>query len=98
MRLWQANWRDNNPEAYTEKLAWGRLFDASRRANDPRYQFRKHLHHCLIRHTWAPEELTWKTHVPVVYEEKVFRQCAGCDRLPQGGGLRLWYVYPMQAM
>ncbi|KAG9659223.1 hypothetical protein KCU95_g19788, partial [Aureobasidium melanogenum] len=37
------------------------------------------------------EGLIWKTHVPILYKEKVKHTCVGCGYPPRGG-LKLWYV------
>jgi hypothetical protein len=86
------NWGAQNPEAYKKSREKGLLRDVRRYANDPRFHFLKRLS-LLARHAWFREELPRKAHKPVLYEEKVPKQCAGCDRKHWGGGLKLWYVY-----
>jgi hypothetical protein len=83
MRLANKNWRAQNPEAYKKSREKGLLRDVRRYANDPRFPFLKCLS-LLARYAWFREELPWKAHKPVLYEEKVPKQCAG---------LKLWYVY-----
>ncbi|KEQ77444.1 hypothetical protein M436DRAFT_36984 [Aureobasidium namibiae CBS 147.97] len=97
-RIWHEQMRDQKPEVLEQFLERTRLAAARSRAGDPRFKFRVNLHKCLVSHAWEPEELPWKTHVPMVSAEKVFRQCARCDRSPPGGGLRLWYVYRVHDM
>jgi hypothetical protein len=93
-KLRYENWRDHNPEAFQRWIVKSCLLAARLRASDPRYNFSKALHNLLVSdgNAWAREELPWKTHVPVLYPEKVYRKCARCDRRPQKGGLKLWYV------
>jgi len=97
MRLRDKKWRAQNPGAHAEHLRQRRLVGAARRADDPRYNFRMHLHGWLLHNACAQTELPWKAHVPVVYGEKVLRKCAGRDRLPHFGANRLWYVHSMHS-
>lgn len=92
MRLQQEKWRAQSPEAYKECAEKCRLIKARLRASDPRYKFQESLR-LLARIAWFREELPWRAHKPVLYEEKVPKQCTGCDRKQRAGGLKLWYVY-----
>lgn len=93
-RLWWERQREQNPVYYEAYQKRNNLLKVRIQANDPRYGFVKKLHGWCVSHDWVREELPWETHLPVLYPEKVHKQCSGCDHLKPGGGVRLWFEKP----
>jgi hypothetical protein len=44
------------------------------------------------RKPWLREQLPWKTHRPMYYDQRVEHDCVGCH-WPKSSGSRLWYVH-----
>lgn len=90
-REWRQSQRVNNPAAYKVWCQKNSVASARSQATNPKWKFLQRLHFWCLHYSWVRDELPWETHVPVVYPEKVHKQCFGCDRLKKGGGVRLWW-------
>lgn len=89
-RLRRKTQREQNPAGYQVLQKRHYLARIRKQANDPRYGFVKRLHGWCMKYDWVREELPWETHVPVVYSEKVSKQCSGCTHYTVAKGLKLW--------
>lgn len=82
------NWGFRNRELALEAK---RMAHMRRKAEDPLYTLRTRIRTTLATHSWMRESLPWKTHVPVLYEDKVEHNCGKC-LVSRHGGLKFWYV------
>lgn len=58
-------------------------------AEDPVYKLRNRVYSFARRFGWFREALPWKSHVPVVYAQKVSHNCDAC-LVTRYGGFQLW--------
>ncbi|KAI5209699.1 hypothetical protein E4T38_02238 [Aureobasidium subglaciale] len=79
-------WQKANHDAYIKRL---RSYTQVREASDPLYVLRNRVH-MLVQHAWAMEDLPWKTHVPVLYEQRVQHKCGKC-LVSRHGGVKMWW-------
>ncbi|THZ58313.1 hypothetical protein D6C86_06451 [Aureobasidium pullulans] len=81
------NWGFRNRELALEAK---RMAHMRRKAEDPLYTLRTRIRTTLATHSWMRESLPWKTHVPVLYEDKVEHNCGKC-LVSRHGGLKFWW-------
>lgn len=74
-------------QAYYEEVSKQK---AQRRKTDHVYALRLAVPEWVRHNQWARESVPWKTHVPVVYDEKVSHECEKCF-VTRHGGLKLWW-------
>jgi hypothetical protein len=58
--------------------------------SDPVYQLTRVIPLNLRRHQWLRASVPWKTHLPIVYDEKVHHDCSKC-LVTRWGGAKLWW-------
>lgn len=58
--------------------------------NDDIWQLYFRLRDWTRGHEWVRAQLPWKTHVPLLYADKVEHYCHGCD-WTRNGGRQLWW-------
>jgi hypothetical protein len=80
---------DHNGENRERILGYKREYSKKRYAQDPLFRLRAFMLDCVKMRVWFREDLPWKSHVPLWYEEKVQNTCSGCTVTRHGGG-RLW--------
>lgn len=64
----------------------------TRRVEDPKFRLKEWLSKIVRRHAWTRERLPWKTHYPVLYQDKVQHTCSTCLVPRFGGGYKLWWA------
>lgn len=57
---------------------------------DPHYAITSTLRYWVYQLPAAREQLSWKTHIPILTSEKVERRCASCHVKRQGGMKLFW--------
>jgi hypothetical protein len=73
------------------------LREAERRAKNLRYKderFRRRslIYSWCLRNPWLREEqVPWKSHRPICYNQRARHYCNGCERVPTSG-MKLWCV------
>lgn len=85
----------SNPERIKKRdLKWLQANPIKRRETKAAFYQRtaayNKLYIFLSRYQWPLQQLTWKTHIPKITQEKVKRACSSCDR-HENRGLRLWW-------
>jgi hypothetical protein len=78
--------KEDNIEHRRENV---RKYSKKRYAEDPIFKLRCFMLDCVRHRAWFREDLPWKSHVPLWYEEKVINTCSRCTVTRHGGG-RLW--------
>jgi hypothetical protein len=58
--------------------------------SDPAHALNRAIPQWIRRHQWIRESLPWKTHLPIVYPEKVNHECSKC-LVTRHGGAMLWW-------
>lgn len=60
------------------------------RMQDPAYALYQAVRIWIRRHQWVRDSLPWKSHLPILYPEKVKHECSKCF-LTRFGGAKLWW-------
>ncbi|KEQ69258.1 hypothetical protein M436DRAFT_76192 [Aureobasidium namibiae CBS 147.97] len=79
----------NDPIWRAERLAYRKAIYARKEKHDEIYSMRAKIRN-WVRTPWVREELPWKTHRPIRYDEKTEHHCAGCKFTRTGGGKLHW--------
>ena len=79
-------------EQYQQYLLHNRQVRNKLYAEDPARRLRLTIGDVVRRHDWVRERLPWKTHTPVVYQEKVQHTCSTCLIPRYGGVAKLWWA------
>lgn len=61
-------------------------------AEDPEYRLRVWLTTSVRRNAFMRERLPWKSHTPVLYQDKVQHTCSTCLVPRMAGGCKLWWA------
>jgi hypothetical protein len=64
--------------------------ERQRLQSDPAYALSRAIPLWITRHKWFRESVLWKTHLPIVYDEKVHHECSKC-LVTRWGGAKLWW-------
>jgi DNA-directed RNA polymerase subunit M/transcription elongation factor TFIIS len=64
--------------------------ERQRLQSDPAYLLNRRIPLILRRHQWLRESVLWKTHLPIIYDEKVHHECSKC-LVTRWGGAKLWW-------
>ncbi|CAD0082490.1 unnamed protein product [Aureobasidium vineae] len=75
-----------DPERYHAKISEHH----ARRHRIERYRRGQILKQWFFKHAWVRDELPWKSHRPVLYDQNTGHYCAGCE-WTKYGGRRLWF-------
>jgi hypothetical protein len=85
----QAKWTE---ERYQQCLQYNREHRLKKLAEGPEYRFKEWFNSVVRKYGWMRERLPWKTHTPVLYEEKVQHTCNTCLIPKFGGAFKLWWA------
>lgn len=77
------------PAKYAKVLENHRLAHAARRGKE-RTRFLASMTNWSHRHAWFGQDLPWKSHQPVSYNERIEHYCEGCKWTVKGGR-KLWW-------
>lgn len=64
--------------------------ERQRLQSDPAYALSRAIPLWIVRHEWLRESDFWKTHLPIIYDEKVHHECSKC-LVTRWGGAKLWW-------
>lgn len=60
------------------------------RQTKPAHRLRLRMQDVVSKHAWIREELPWKTHIPILYPEKVDHKCSKCV-VTRHSGFKMWW-------
>lgn len=85
----KSKWTDEHRQSIYQKSA-----ESTRRrcAEDPEYKLRAWLPTAVRHNAFVRERLPWKSHTPVLYQDKVQHTCSTCLAPRMAGGYKLWWA------
>jgi len=85
----KASWTEDHARYVLQRNAEVRR---TKRAEDAEFRFKEWLSGVVRRHVWIRERLPWKTHTPVLYQDKVRHTCSTCLVPRLNGAYKLWWA------
>lgn len=105
---WARYYRENNREHHPEKFERYRELSKAKRQRpeyrrreqeyhrqlyaDRNYAQRQQMAHWFLHRCPDRDLFQWKSHVPIVYDERIRKTCTSCGR-SHGAGARLWWKW-----
>jgi len=78
-----------DPTWREERREYRKAIYARKEKHDEVFLMRAKIRNC-VRTPWVREELPWKTHRPILYDERTEHYCAGCKWTRTGGRKLYW--------
>ena len=89
----QTRYRASLTDEQVQELLRGQHEQQRRKyAEDPAHRLKVWLPTVVRRLVWIRERLPWKTHTPVLYQEKVRHTCSTCLVPRRGCAYKLWWA------